>query len=246
MTRRTGWPALVALSVLLLAALVGWRLASGGDRTTAADAPLTDQCDDVPGNATRVTLLADDGMRLGGALVGPATADVGLVLRHGASQTICDWLPWAADLSEATGVRVLLFDRRGHGSSPGSSDAAAEAGDTAVAASRLLEDGVVRVALLGSSMGSGPVLDAVASLPVPPCALIGVSPVVAASDELPENVWVTWETGSSGVVSAAGTWTAAPGAHALPVETDHHSLGLVTQHGDVQEFLREAVASCAT
>jgi len=244
--RRAVWPALVALAVLLVGALVGWRLASDGQRSTAADAPLTEQCDDVPGSATRVTLVADDGMRLGAALVGPESADAGIVVRQGASQTICDWLPWAAEVSEQTGVRVILFDRRGTGSSPGQADLAAEAGDTLVAAARLGEEGAVRIGLLGSSMGSGPVLAAYADLAAPPCALIGVSPVASATGDLPDGVWVTWETENSGVVSAAETWAAAPGAHTLPVETDHHSLGLVSRHEEVREFLREAVASCAT
>jgi hypothetical protein len=80
--------------VILVAAFVGWRLVTS-DTTYDPDTPLADQCDDVPSGASRVTVKADDGRTLGAALVGPRTASVGVVLRQGAGQTICDWLPWA-------------------------------------------------------------------------------------------------------------------------------------------------------
>ncbi|MEZ5191927.1 MAG: hypothetical protein R2734_05105 [Nocardioides sp.] len=37
-------------------------------------------------------------------LVGPPDAAYGVVLRQGASQTICEWLPWAGDVAEQAGA----------------------------------------------------------------------------------------------------------------------------------------------
>ena len=122
--------------------------------TFSPETPLAEQCDEVPRGAERITVTADDGSLLGAALVGPANATVGVVLRQGGSQTICEWLPWAGQVAEATGARVLLFDRRGHGSSPGEGNLSAEPGDTLRAIDRLRHEGQHEVAMVASSMGN--------------------------------------------------------------------------------------------
>ena len=131
-SRRAGLAVAAGVIVILVAAFVGWRLVTA-DATYDPETPLADQCDDVPSGASRVIVKADDGRTLGAALVGPSDATVGVVLRQGAGQTLCDWLPWAGEVGQQTGARVLLFDRRGRGSSPGASDLTAEPGDVAAA-----------------------------------------------------------------------------------------------------------------
>jgi pimeloyl-ACP methyl ester carboxylesterase len=208
-------------------------------------------------------MTRDDGMTLGGALIGPPDAEVGVVLRQGAGQTICDWLPWADDVADRTGARVLLFDRRGHGSSPGDADLSAEPADLASAVALLHRRGMSQFALVGSSMGNSVTFAALDDLPSPPCALIAISPVLVSSDSggtvdgraaqpYPRNIWITWEQRSSDVVAEAEQIQSrarglnVPLPHALGVDTDDHSIGLVEKHDDVGAFVIDAVRSCAT
>ncbi|MFN8099289.1 MAG: alpha/beta hydrolase [Dermatophilaceae bacterium] len=263
--------ALAIVLVLLAVAIVvfGVRLVRARmaqSRTVAADSRLAAQCPDVAtdilAGASRTSVTGADGRVLGAAYVGPAGAATGVVLRQGASQTLCDWLPWARDLSRATGARVLLFDRRGRGSSPGDASVTQEPADTAAAVARLRADGTARVALVGSSMGNAVVYAALPGIRPAPCAVVSVSPVLSATDGtgtvdssqpagLIANTWLTWESGTSGIVTEVDAVKKAladaglPTPHELPVDTRDHSLGLVTRHPEVADFIRKAVASCA-
>jgi pimeloyl-ACP methyl ester carboxylesterase len=174
--------ALAAASMVAAAcAFAGWTWLNK-DQTYAPDTPLAEQCDDVQTGAERITLVRDDGTTLGGALVGRPDAEVGVVLRQGAGQTICDWLPWASDLADATGVRVLLFDRRGRGSSPGEADLSAEPADLAAAADFLHRRGIEEVALAGSSMGNSVMFAALDQMAPAPCTIVAISPILVSSD----------------------------------------------------------------
>jgi pimeloyl-ACP methyl ester carboxylesterase len=260
--RRTVAGVITAAAMVLVGSVVGWRLIDH-ERTYDPATPLAEQCGDVPDDAERITLTGDDGVTLGGALLGPAAAEVGVVLRQGAGQTICDWLPWAADVAASTGARVLLFDRRGRGSSPGEEDLSAEPGDLAAAVDHLRRSGVREVALVGSSMGNSVTFSALDELSPPPCALVAVSPVLTSSDSggsieghattsLPANLWVAWETGNSDIVAeaeyirAVAADAAGPQPRLLPVDTDDHSIGLVENHEEVRDFVLDAVSSCRT
>lgn len=247
--------AVVTVVALVLAAYVAWRWYAR-HHTVSPGSALTSQCDQVPDSAQRVTLTAEDGRRLGGALVGPDDAAVGVVFRQGASQTICEWLPEAGELADRAGVRVLLFDRRGFGSSPGDADLAAEPGDLATATAMLRERGVDQVILMASSMGNSVLFTALPTITPAPCAVVSISPVLTSSDPrgsldgsalrgLPGNLWITWETGNPGVAEAAERIAAVvPQSHTLSVDTAHHSIGLVTQHAEVRAFLADAARSC--
>jgi pimeloyl-ACP methyl ester carboxylesterase len=246
--------------VILVAAFVGWRLVTA-DTTYDPETPLADQCDDVPSGASRVTVKADDGRTLGAALVGPRDASVGVVLRQGAGQTICDWLPWAGEVGQQTGARVLLFDRRGRGSSPGASDLTAEPDDVAAAVALLRNDGVRRVALVGSSMGNSVTFSSLKKLPARPCALVAISPVLVASDSggtldggavrhYPRNVWITWEEQNPAIVDNVDHIRSQASAQDLPeprlhgVDTHDHSIGLIDKHPDARDFVLDAIRSC--
>jgi pimeloyl-ACP methyl ester carboxylesterase len=255
----------VLVGVFAVGAVVAGRVAWGWytrHRTVPPTTALNAQCDEVPEGAERVTLTATDGQVLGGTIVGPADATVGVVLRQGASQTICEWLPWAGDLSEATGSRVLLFDRRGRGSSPGEGNLSAEPGDTAVAVERLRADGVRRVVLAGSSMGNSIMFSTLPDLAPAPCAVVSISPVLVSSDghgvvdgtslrALPANLWVTWEAQNPNIehnvdlIRDAAAAQGNPAPHELGVDTMDHSRQLVLHHAEVRDLLVEAVSSCA-
>lgn len=230
--------------------------------TFSPETPLAEQCDEVPRGAERITVTADDGSLLGAALVGPANATVGVVLRQGGSQTICEWLPWAGQVAEATGARVLLFDRRGHGSSPGEGNLSAEPGDTLRAIDRLRHEGQHEVAMVASSMGNSIMFTTGPRVSPAPCAVASISPVLTASDNngaldatpllgLPDNLWVTWESEGTGVsanaraIQRAALEQRLPAPRTLPVDTSDHSLGLVNNHAEVREFLIEAISSCS-
>lgn len=252
-------PLAIGLAGLLVAAVVlgGWAWWTRHRQVTVPPTtPLAEQCEDVPDGAERTTLTGQDGETLGGALLGPADAELGLVLRQGASQTICDWLPWAADVAEETGARVLLFDRRGMGSSPAAADLAAEPGDLRIAVRRLRADGAQRTALVASSMGNAVTYAALPELKPAPCVVVSISPVLVASGagtvdgsdltDVPANTWVAWETQNSGVAAGAEAIAAAAAApHELPVDTDHHSRQLVINHPEVEEFVLDGIRSCA-
>ena len=155
--------------------------------------------------------------------------------------------------------RVLLFDRRGFGSSPGTPSLSAEPGDTVLAVDRLRQEGVDRVLTMASSMGNSVMFSALPDLPEKPCGVISVSPVLRSGDAggsvdgsriagLPDNLWVTWESGNPSIVANAQRVldAAGPGAHAHAVDTTDHSIVLVDNHADVRDFLAEAAASCGS
>ena len=250
---------MVIAGAVVVIGVVAWPLLDDPPRYDP-DTALSEQCDDVPAGAERVTLSRDDGMTLGAALVGPTDAKVGVVLRQGAGQTICQWLPWAGDVADATGARVLLFDRRGQGSSPGESDLTAEAADLASGAALLRRRGIDDVALVGSSMGNSVTFSALDQMP-PPCALVAISPVLVSSDShgtvdgtampaLPDSVWVTWEQENGDIVANADLIRSRADAHGgpppqlLPVDTADHSIGLVEHHDEVRDFVVDAIDSC--
>ena len=258
--------ALVALIIVSAVVIVGrmglnyYERHRTFDPTTALDK----QCDDVPSGAQRITLTGSDGVVLGAAILGPSDAEVGLVLRQGASQKICEWLPWAGRVATETGARVLLFDRRGRGSSPAEADLGKEPDDTRIAVDHLLAAGVSRVALAASSMGNSIMFSALPDLESAPCAVLAISPVLVSADAngsvdgsrllaLPDNVWVTWEEGSASVAAnatsilarARSTEGGSSSPHALPVDTDDHSRQLVLNHPSVQRFFLDAVRSCS-
>jgi pimeloyl-ACP methyl ester carboxylesterase len=250
----------VAPSVVAVLGAVAWRLLDDPP-TYDPDTALSEQCDDVPSAAERVTMSRGDGMILGAALVGPEDAEIGVVLRQGAGQTLCQWLPWAGEVAEATGARVLLFDRRGQGSSPGESDLTAEPADLAGAAELLRRRGMDDVALVASSMGNSVMFSALGRLPTPPCALVAISPVLVSSDShgtvdgtsmagLPDNVWVTWEEQNGDVadnadlIQSRASDLGVPAPRLLPVDTDDHSIGLVHNHDEVRDFVVDAIDSC--
>ncbi|MFT3874691.1 MAG: hypothetical protein QM714_18915 [Nocardioides sp.] len=256
--------AVVALAIVVaVGVVVGQRLWNRYQlrRTVDPSTPLADQCDQVPANASRITLTASDGRTLGAALVGPDDATVGVVFRQGASQRICEWLPWAGQVASDTGARILLFDRRGRGSSPGEGDLTKEPDDTLVAVRALRHTGVRRVALVASSMGNSIMFSALPSVRPAPCAVVSISPVLVSGDahgtvnatalkRLPQNLWVTWETGNAGIDDNAKLILSRAGDEGLkdfrqlPVDTTDHSRQLILNHPEAADFVTQAIESC--
>lgn len=254
---------LVAALIFVFARMLLIRPETG--REVGVDSPLAQQCPGVEeavlAGAERLRLTGAGGTALGGALIGPADATHGVVVRQGAAQTICNWLPWAAATAAETGARVLLFDRRGRGSSPAEPNVALEPEDTALAVATLREAGVERVALVASSMGNAVAYAALPLIDPAPCAVVSISPVLTASDDagsargdalesLADTTWLTWETQDRGIAANVDAIRAALQAQGraapreLPVDTGDHSMALLENHADVAAFVRDA-ASCA-
>lgn len=250
-----------AVLVLALIAGIGWlliapRIAAYQERhrTVAPDTPLAEQCvEDIPDSAERIVLTASDGTKLGGATVGASDAHTAIVLRQGAGQRICQWLPFAAELAEQAGVRVVLFDRRGRGSSPAPADLTKEPDDLQVAVRYAVEHGADRIALLASSMGNSIMFAAVGDLAPTPCAVVSVSPVLVSDVDgsdprhLPAKVFVVSEERLSGTVESLRTAADDQGAvfESLLLDTGDHSLQLVKNHDDAQRFIIDSVKTCA-
>jgi pimeloyl-ACP methyl ester carboxylesterase len=145
-----------------------WLLAvgcgGGGNRATttaaAAPAPVHESCVRASERTAAISFRSTDGVRLVGILLG--RGDVGVVLAHQWGGDLCQWLPFARLLS-TKGYRVLAFDFRGYGSSPGEPNVHLNR-DVLGAASELHRRGVRRIFLGGASMGGTAVLDATATL----------------------------------------------------------------------------------
>lgn len=226
--RATRGPVLRALGAASCVALLAGCFA-GGSRTWDPGSALADQCDDVPADASRATIVSWDDEVLGGALVGDATATTGVVVDYGSTQTLCDWLDDAAQISQRTGASVLLFDRRGTGSSPGDTAMLREPGDVVAAAQWLRNAGAQQVVVMGASLGTvgawvasvpdGPAQapepdqDGAPSLTPAACATVLLSPISGwegddgtvtgfAAPGTPAELFVAYETGTSSVVTA--------------------------------------------
>lgn len=266
-------PVLVAAGIavgLALAAVVTTCTGPDTSRIVDADTPLAEQCGDAPREARRLVVEARDGHSLGAAVVTSTESADGplVVLRHGASQTLCDWLDWAEATAEQTGAAVLLMDRRGAGSSPGRRDLSHEPTDaTALLAAARAELGVKRagrkVVLVGSSMGNATTLSLPAEMDERTCAVVAVSPVPGSGpldgiasfqalphDLSPDSVHVTWAEDDNNVPENAVRL--ADAAHALgSAVTEHevkgnaHSITMLTEHDDVVTFVEDAITSCA-
>jgi len=151
--------------------------AAGAGRTTpsptAAPAPGLDGC--APRSWRTVHLRSTDGVRLVAAETGSGRR--GVVLAHESDGSLCNWVPYATQLARQ-GVRVLLLDLRGHGSSGSGARGRTLATDLDVsaAATHLRASGTSRIAFVGASAGGtaalvaadrSPGADAVASVSGP-------------------------------------------------------------------------------
>ena len=101
--------------------------------------PLAEQCDEVPAARRRMTLDGQPTVQCWAAhWSARRTPPSGVVLRQGASQTICEWLPWAGerrrgDRGQGAALRPAwsrVVPRR-------TATSSAEPGDTVVAVDRL-------------------------------------------------------------------------------------------------------------
>ncbi len=259
----------ISLALLVVCAIAGWvvvgpRISAYVDRhrTVEPDASLADQCGpsgiDVPTGAERIVLTADDGTRLGGATLGSPRARTAVVLRQGAGQRICQWLPYAARLAEEAGVRVVLFDRRGRGSSPAEENLSLEPGDTQTAADWARREGAERIVLVASSMGNSVMFAALPTMTPTPCGVVSISPVLTSGDQhgtvdgtspsgFPDEVAAVSETALTGTIDLIAAAAQAEGVTVtrLALDTTDHSLQLITQHPEAQQFVIDAVARCA-
>lgn len=225
----------------------------GGGRAVAADARLGDECSAVPEGARRVTFAGADGERLGAALVGSPTAARAVVVAHGGSQTLCDWLGIAASLASRADAVVLVPDRRGVGSSSHAQTDAADAPDDLLRAAATLDRR--RVTYLGSSAG-GPIALAAALRADDVCTVALVS--TASVPDVPAArlaafdapLFTVVEAGTERFLSTSrelarlAPTAAGAGRQVEVAGTTDHSSGLVENHPEALDLLVAAVTAC--
>lgn len=165
-TRRAGALRAVALVLALAAAAVGCAPSMKEER----DADLA--------ASTAVTFRSPDGVKLSGRVFGDG--EVGVVLAHMFPADQTSWWAFARTLAPK-GFTVLTFDFRGYcpggaaGCSEGEKDVAAVWQDVLGAVDFLEARGLVRVMLVGASMGGTASLVAASQPGVPVIAVIALS-----------------------------------------------------------------------
>jgi pimeloyl-ACP methyl ester carboxylesterase len=147
------------------AVLLALTLALPFASTASASAASLDGCVRAGNGTSLLSLRAEDGTRLRGALSG--TSSNAVVLLHQSDGTVCQWWPFARRL-QSMGYMVLALDFRDHGSSGRGPSANANRYDIDVLAAvqELRNHGAVRIFLVGASMGGTAALVAATETPV--------------------------------------------------------------------------------
>jgi esterase/lipase len=128
--------------------------------------------------STAVSFRSPDGVKLAGRVFGDG--QVGVVLAHMFPADQTSWWAFARDLAQ-NGFTVLTFDFRGYcpggvaGCSEGQRDVAAMWQDVVGAVDFMMARGLVRVMLVGASMGGTASLIAAAQPSVPVVAIVALS-----------------------------------------------------------------------
>jgi pimeloyl-ACP methyl ester carboxylesterase len=138
---------------------------------------------DDAGNTTRVSLRCADGVEIFGYLLGDRS-DTGLLIAFHGNADLAVWqIPWAQDVSDRSGWRVLLVEYRGYAGNPGSPSYVAVQADARAAlayARETLGIPLERIAYFGHSLGSGIAAELAAE--ATPSTLILQSPFTSARD----------------------------------------------------------------
>jgi len=208
----------LGLALLLIVGISA--CAADQPRRVAPDTPLDQQCESVPEGARRLVLSGSDGVALGAAVLGPQTADVGVVIAYGASQTLCEWLGIASALASLP-AQVLILDRRGRGSSDGPASIVKLPDDLLTALAWQQAHGVGKVAVLGSSAGT--------------CGRI--RPKGLRRDR---SIPADPRRGRQRNGNRPGCTV-----EVLEIPGSDHSRQLVLRHPEVLEYIRTTVRSCA-
>jgi len=156
----------MALALALAAAAMG-----------CAPSPQEERNADIAGS-TAVSFRSPDGVKLAGRVFGDG--QVGVVLAHMFPADQTSWWAFARVLAQ-NGFTVLTFDFRGYcrggvaGCSEGQRDVAAMWQDVLGAVDFMMARGLVRVMLVGASMGGTASLIAAAQPGVPVVAIVALS-----------------------------------------------------------------------
>lgn len=164
---------LATVTVLTVTSLAG--CSSGGGAPAAVASHYSGEgCDNFLEGTKQVSFTDDKGTRLSGVEVGSGTT--GFVLAHQDPGDVCDWLPFARELTSKTkGYRMLCLDFMGYGNSDTGTDGDRRDLNIVAAAGYLRQHGVTTVVLLGASMGANASVVAAAELQPPAAAVISMS-----------------------------------------------------------------------
>ncbi len=190
---------------------------------------------EAPAGSETVTIPTPDGEVLEATVVGSGT--FGVVVVHGANANRSNWYGAGAQIA-AAGYRVLLVDLRGTGSSTGERRTDQDV-DILAAAGWLEEQGIERVALIGSSMGGTSVLVAAAQRPV--AGVIALSPpqvsfamdATAAAPKIAAPVMLLAAEGDTTYADSTRALAGLLGVEAVIVAGDGHGTGMFADNPDV-------------
>jgi pimeloyl-ACP methyl ester carboxylesterase len=138
-----------------------------------------------PAGVRRIEYRSSDGVRLF-ALVVDGTSHGGMLIAFRGSADLAAWLvPWAQEVAERTGWRVMLPEYRGYAGLGGSPSYAGSQHDARAAYDHAVQALGVdpgRIALYGHSLGSAIATELAHAAEVSPSALVLQSPFTSARD----------------------------------------------------------------
>lgn len=148
-----------ALGAVAAAAAAGVAVERYAIGRIRGDGAAGDTFDVAPPDRTR-TVIAADGVPLHVEEVGPGDAALTVVLVHGYALSLASWLFQRRDLAGIAGLRLVLYDQRGHGRSARGPAEHATIEQLAADLETVIRDvcGDRPVALIGHSMGGMTVL----------------------------------------------------------------------------------------
>jgi pimeloyl-ACP methyl ester carboxylesterase len=166
-----------ALGVLVaLTVAAGLAGCSGAkpEPVTVASHYSGENCDNFMDGVKQVGFTDEKGTRLSGALVG--SGKTAFVLAHQDPGDVCDWLPFARELSNShPGYQMLCLDFAGYGNSDSPADGDRRDLNIAAAVKYLREHGASTVLLMGASMGGNSSLVASTIIQPPVAGVISLS-----------------------------------------------------------------------
>ncbi len=212
-----------------------------------------EDCENLLEGTKQVTFTDEKATKLSGVLVG--SGKTGFVLAHQDPGDVCDWLPFARELSSAhPGYQLLCLDFAGYGNSDSPTDGDQRDVNIAAGVKYLREHGAGVVLLMGASMGGNSSVVAAAAIQPAVAGVISLSAPAfykgldaqAAAAKLTVPVLYLAGTGDNGgsfAESAQKLYDATPGDNRQLVIsfTTSHGVNMLSPVDADATHTREAV-----